>query len=99
MNNREKYQEKTRFKAITLNSINQDICIKKPILATLLERAKPDKKLMIRHGKDFSYQKKHLYILKKKANIILPSKIIRDKVVYINLGFMMIPAPNISIVQ
>lgn len=54
---------------------------------------------MVRLGKNSSYRAKHVFVLQKKANAVLLSKTIIDKVAYINSGIALIPTPSTTIAQ
>lgn len=48
----------------------------KPTLAALLRGSRPDERLMVRLGKDSPHRAEHPFVLQKKANTALPSKIV-----------------------
>lgn len=54
---------------------------------------------MVRLGKDSSYRDEHLFILQKKANAAFPNNVVVGKVVSINSGLTLIPAPGTTAKQ
>lgn len=71
----------------------------KPTLASPLKGSRPDKKLMVRLGKNSPHQTEHSFALQKKANSALLSKTVIGKVAHINSGIALIPVPGTTIAQ
>ena len=64
----------------------------KPTLAQPLKGTQPDERLMVRLEQDSPYKGEHPFILQKKANAVLPNKVVIGKVAHINSGLALIPA-------
>lgn len=73
---------------------NRQIVTGKPTLAQPLKGTRPDERLMVRLGKDSPHRGEHPFILQKKANAVLPNKIVIGKVAHINSGLALIPTPG-----
>lgn len=54
---------------------------------------------MVRLGQDLPHRGEHPFILQKKANAVLPNKVVIGKVAHINSGFALIPAPGTTAKQ
>ncbi len=54
---------------------------------------------MVRLGQDSPHRGEHPFILQKKANAVLPNKVVIGKVAHINSGLALIPSPGIKAEQ
>ena len=71
----------------------------KPTLAQQLKGTRPDERLMVRLGQDSPHRGEQPFILQKKANAVLPNKVVIGKVAHINLGLALILAPGTTAKQ
>lgn len=94
--NRPQGKTETWAEKVTLNF---QIVAGKSTLAHPLKGIRPDKRLMVRLGQDLPYRGEHPFILQKKANAVLPNKVVIGKVAYINSGLALIPAPGTTAEQ
>lgn len=73
---------------------NCQTVIGKPTFAQRLKGTRADEGLMVRLGQDSPHRDEHPFILQKKANVVLPKKVVIRKMAYINSGLALIPAPG-----
>ena len=71
----------------------------KPTLAQPLKGTRPDKRLMVRLGQDSPHRGEHPFIFQKKANAVLPNKVVIGKLAHINSGLALISAPDTTAEQ
>lgn len=64
-----------------------------------LQGVRTDTRLMIGLGENSLHQNEHLFILQKKANLVLSPNVAIGKVAHINLGPGLIPSPRSSLEQ
>ncbi len=68
-------------------------------MAQPLRGVRIDSRVIIRHVENYPHQNEHLFILQKKANLVLPPNVIIGKVANINSGLALIHSPGTNLKQ